>query len=328
MSRSYREPEYRRRLREEAQNEQHETGAKQRHRDYQKAIKRIIDAICAITKQRQRDKQDEPRQRRYDRLFQGGEILALVAAAIVGVVAIRVGTMDSKKQRGIMQGQLTEMQAASRKADDTIVALKTQAEIMRGQLNVSRDEFTATERPWISVDSIQPIGLYFIKNPTTRDPTNYYISALFHFSLTNSGRTPAIFTQPDLTIVMIPKTRVFNDVVDQVRAFCAAKRSAKFTANDDGTLAAPNNTVHPSSNTKIELDYINKMKTVDESGREFIEPVVGGCINYQFTFGEPQRHQTGFIYWLTGPRNGIYLDGVDVPGKDITLSEMAGAWAN
>ena len=92
------DPEYRRRAREKAEDDKRKTDSERRDGDTQDQIERIVDAIGTITKQRQRDKKDEDRQRFYDRLFQAGEIAALVAAAIVGLIAIYVGNSDSAKQ--------------------------------------------------------------------------------------------------------------------------------------------------------------------------------------------------------------------------------------
>ena len=66
------------------------------------------------------------------------------------------------------------------------------------------------------------------------------------------------------------------------------------------------------------------------SGREAILPYIGGCITYQFTFGEKRRHQTRFVYQLVGPGPGtlFFLDGGNIPIDKLSLIEQDGAWAD
>ena len=93
------------------------------------------------------------------------------------------------------------MRGASQQTDQTIAALKGQADIMRGQLEVSRDEFTATQRPWISLDSKPSISsLYFL------DDGN--ISFNVQFTVSNSGRTPAIHAFPYVDTVLMTKGNI------------------------------------------------------------------------------------------------------------------------
>jgi hypothetical protein len=88
-------------------------------------------------------------------------VFGLWLAAGVGATAILIGTHDAEQQRGVMKGQLETMQA----------------------------QFTATERPWISVDSIHiPAPLFFDANDE--------ITMLLQYRVANSGRTPAIYVMP------------------------------------------------------------------------------------------------------------------------------------
>src|SRR4051812_20261418 len=108
------EPEYRRRVRKQTEDEKEESNRKRWQGDNQKWVERILASIGAIYSQRERHKTDEDRQWRYERFFQAGEIFALVAAAVVGVVAIVIGTHDAKEQRTIMGGQLTLVETDQR----------------------------------------------------------------------------------------------------------------------------------------------------------------------------------------------------------------------
>ena len=112
--------------------------------------------------------------------IQGFLALALLSVAIVQAAIYFT-------QAGIMRDQLTEMRGASRQTDQTIAALKGQADIMRGQLEVSRDEFNATQRPWISIDFVRISSpLFFLDSGD--------IGLSLQYSMTNSGRTPGNVT--------------------------------------------------------------------------------------------------------------------------------------
>jgi hypothetical protein len=69
--------------------------------------------------------------------------------------------------------------------------------------------------------------------------------------------------------------------------------------------------------------------TLNVRGREAISLYIGTCVNYEFTFGERERHQTGFIYQLGGPETFIFLDSKNSIAVDkLWLAEMDGGWAN
>jgi hypothetical protein len=107
-----REPEYRRRIREETENKKRQTDQAEQG----KRIDRLVTAISALEQQQERHRQEDNSQHRRDRLWQRAEVIALAAAAVVGVVAIVVGNADSRHQQKLMRGQLNAMQNAERPA--------------------------------------------------------------------------------------------------------------------------------------------------------------------------------------------------------------------
>ena len=98
-----REPEYRGRIRKQAQNHERQTRRERDQADQRKGIERLIAAIGSITQQQQRSHDESERQRHNDRLWERGGVVALVVAAVVGATAIYVGNSDSAKQRRVMQ---------------------------------------------------------------------------------------------------------------------------------------------------------------------------------------------------------------------------------
>ena len=199
--------------------------------------------------------------------------MGLWFAGFVGIAAIWFGTHDASEQRGVTQGQL----------------------------NVMQSEFTATQRPWISVDSMKISSPLFFN-------ANGDITLSVHFSLTNSGRTPGIFVYPNVTFVLMTMTTgQLSTIIGKTREHCESKRLGKFSPMESGILVPPGkNITHPFHfGITITSDDIKRGKDVVR-GREAILPYIGGCINYQFTFGERQRHQTGFVYELLGPDTFIF----------------------
>lgn len=98
MGRRYNEPEYRRRIRQKAIDEDDDAKNDKRRREEGERVQEQIAAIRAIHDQQRAAQQEEPRQRLYDRLLHGLEIIALLVAAGVGIAAIRVSSHDARKQ--------------------------------------------------------------------------------------------------------------------------------------------------------------------------------------------------------------------------------------
>src|SRR5260370_1462788 len=152
-----------------------------------------------------------------------------------------------------------------------------------------RDEFTATERPWVSNDAKLTISSPLFHN------RNGDISLSLHFQFRNSGKTLAIFVAPDITVVLSTTGSLYQ-IISGVREYCENSRRTKISPSESGILVPPERSVpYPAHNgVTINRDYISAGKLVYE-GKDIILPYIGGCINYQFTFGERSRHQTRFI---------------------------------
>jgi hypothetical protein len=97
------EPKYRRRIRQQAENQKREAESEKRHRENRDAIDGIVREISAIKSQTQADNYEHDRRWKCERRLQIGEIFALVAAAVVGVIAICVGNLDASRQRHLTE---------------------------------------------------------------------------------------------------------------------------------------------------------------------------------------------------------------------------------
>src|SRR5437762_2411813 len=103
------EPEYRRRIRKKAAQDQKNAEAKKREAADKSRVEELAAAIHRIPEQlRHSHDQDSPQDER-EHWWNKWGVIGLWAAAAVGVIAVVVASCDSHKQRGIMIGQLEEM---------------------------------------------------------------------------------------------------------------------------------------------------------------------------------------------------------------------------
>lgn len=113
MPRAYREPEYRRRIRQQTEHDQN-CADDERDRSAKSAdIHEIVLAIKAIDEKYDRETHKEHTRKKWDRLWEVLGVVGLWLAAAVGISAIIYGTRDANEQRGIMQGQLNQMKSAA-----------------------------------------------------------------------------------------------------------------------------------------------------------------------------------------------------------------------
>jgi len=250
--------------------------------------------------------------------------LGTAALAIFSLVTLLVTHADTrrliKEARIASKQQHTDTLTALNKTDAQIAALQEQAKTMSNQLNLSRDEFAATQRPWISIDSMKPVApLSFVNGGSD-------LVGTLNFVLTNSGRTLAVHVFPWVNPVLMTTFNMY-DIMSKTTAFCEASRPSQFLG---GILAPPNKTVtYPGS-----MSYQISRKDIGAGtliigGREAIKIYIGGCIGYEFTFGERRRHQTGFIYEMGGPEDFIFIDNnTNIPANNLWLVERDGGWAD
>ena len=167
------EPEYRRRIREKAEENKREAQEKEREAANENQSEKISAAIIRIEQQlaayQHENGTNDKNERRWRRL----EVLGLWAAAAVGLIAIIVASCDSHEQRNVMteqQGTMTKQQ----------VAMEEQLKIAHRQLDVMRND----QRPWISIENMNIINTLTINQ--------HSMSTKLSYVLKNYGKTPAL----------------------------------------------------------------------------------------------------------------------------------------
>jgi hypothetical protein len=179
------------------------------------------------------------------------------------------------------------------------------------QIRLARDDFDATHRPWVSVKiAIGPRGIYFDDNGM-----NLHLI----FVCKNGGTTPAI----SVWVAAEPYLdRQDRQELEEQRRVCESIRKRPYHPRAPGKTIFPGdeeifNTVY----TFIGKDDLEKQAREDHG---FVHPIVVGCVDYMFTFGERIHHQTGFIYHvhkIKSPTLGRFAikleDGNTGPGNLI-----------
>ena len=190
------------------------------------------------------------------------EVIGLWLAAGVGLLAVIVASLDARGQRGVMQGQLNEMQAE--------------------------------QRPWLRVD-VTP-GDFVVLDPpgTVAYPTIVFNP---HFIITNVGKSPAFnallsFTGCSDVVSRDDPYRAQAEICELIARQPSAERH-------DGRIMFPgdhfNEELGPA---KQEIAFMgpNFAKGLIKKDQEWpMHFKVIGCVDY--LFGAPhEHHQTGFIY--------------------------------
>jgi hypothetical protein len=119
------------------------------------------------------------RRRAYDQTPHEAPLVRVTKWLVVATIALAVAAFLGF---GVAILQWRAMSSTDEKTGQNVATLQEQASTMKGQLDVMRDEFTATNRPWISLDSKPEITAPLIFGD------NGNINTSVHFSLINSGR--------------------------------------------------------------------------------------------------------------------------------------------
>ncbi len=202
-----------------------------------------------------------------------------------------------------------------------VVAVATLNAIQQ-QVDAMHDDFVATNRPWVTVASLNLVNQLLLGLPKGN------VEMIIRWELINTGRTPAFSVVPNF--FGLAETRGSDlDARKTIREKCEEARVAPFSPFATGVLLTPGKTFKSTENIAVSIPktIIDKAKS-SRNGRDFIVPLIGGCITYQFVFGEQQRHETGFLYWIYGPDTMIYLDGGNIDADKLNLVERGGGWAD
>jgi hypothetical protein len=113
VPRSYREPEYRRRVRERTAQQERDTATEKREAAEKDYREKLTAAVHRVEQELNRSNDEADPQKKRIRCWEKSGVIGLWAAAAVGVGAVWFGTYDASQQRGVTQRQLTEMQTDS-----------------------------------------------------------------------------------------------------------------------------------------------------------------------------------------------------------------------
>ena len=247
------------------------------------------------------------------RFFTDARMTDVLLAAFTGYLAwvtrgLWTSTKGLEKEAGEQHATLRDSvriateasRAAARSADAALVANQ-----------VSRDAMIADQRPWVSVEIELVSGLTWNENGA---------SVTFKFILSNSGRTPALFTRVDAKFY---SHWGFGVAADQ-RAF-AAQHSTRRGEFLNSTIF-PGQTLPLSISFSIPDDEIARaaanLTTDNPELAGWASPHLIGCASYESVLGGP-RHQSGFTAEL---RRGVPLNpgGVVISRAlgDIPIHEL------
>jgi hypothetical protein len=154
--------------------------------------------------------------------------------------------------------------------------------------DVAKDTLIATQRPWVFVKlQLGQRGLFFNMNEANLDLV---------FLLKNTGNSPAVAVR----IEGSPRIDItINDRIIELEQICSIALNRTPHPQDWGYTIFPGDTLTlPFTYTFADKEMLDKI--VNEE-RGFIDPIVIGCVDYLFTFGELIHHQSRFVYTVDYP---------------------------
>lgn len=126
MKRPYGEPEYRRRIREETENNKRQAERVEGDTERDKQVEKLIVSISEIKHQLEQGAADDKSYRKGERRRHLWEIAMLATAAAVGLIAILVSSYDSHEQRTVMADQVSAMRAQIAIMEDDSAARRSE----------------------------------------------------------------------------------------------------------------------------------------------------------------------------------------------------------
>jgi hypothetical protein len=249
------------------------------------------------------DARERDDKRWNDRATLGIALFTLLILAIQTIVfgrqAIRLRqTIEAMKKIGADQSK--DMQGWIAVADKSAEAAKKAADAAIESNKLSRDLSVAENRPWLSVNIIiGPRGLYFNENGANLD---------LIFIIKNIGKTPAV----SANIVGHPSIDIgINERIIALEKICEEERKRRPDARSMGY------TVFPDEQITLDFTYPfankDRLEISIEKEHGFIMPIIIGCVDYLFSFGGPDHHQSRFIYDLDYP----------IPGGEMRAIQLA-----
>lgn len=195
---------------------------------------------------------------------------------------------------------------------------RMQTKLTKDTLDLARDDFAATHRPWISTElKVDENGIHFDETGT------FYIH--LNTICRNVGATPA----KKVSVVVRPHVLEGNPdkMGDAARLKQVLKAQEELSADirsgdcifqqDVGRVVFPGQQFEES----VDNGFFDKQwLKVLSKGSDTLPPFyIIGIVSYVFTFGDGAQHQTGFAYEI-----GKMVPGVAGPIQRITIGEELG----
>jgi hypothetical protein len=226
----------------------------------------------------------------------------------------------------------------------TFIALMIYAGITFGQLrqqitatsaaqqsaDTAKETLIVTERPWITVEEMQPDdpGVSFNKDGSFSMNAKFRVKNIGHSVATD------IYLSPQTMAPVWGGQQMFFEPVDRQTKYCDDFRKQKFDRRWVKTLFPGDDTWFYMG---INIDKAEMKKAFAANTKAFhqpprgIAPIVYGCVNYQFKFSD-EVHQTRFIFTIsqrdpTGriqPRPNSALEiplGDNLPASEVVIQK-------
>jgi hypothetical protein len=262
--------------------------------------KDVINSIKSVVQELQRQNDEANPRNIRERRLRMAEVIGLWLAAGIGLVAVIVASLDARGQRGVMQGQLNEMQAE--------------------------------QRPWLRVDATP--GDFVVLDPpgTVAYPTIVFNP---HFIITNVGKSSAFNALLSFTGWSDVVSR--DDPHRAQAKICELLARQPTAERHDGRIMFPGDHFNEElGSAKQNVGFMGPdfAKGLIKKNQEWpMHLKVIGCVD--FLFGSPpEHHQTGFIYDVyrvegiearAGPFHGseflnpTFDASKSVPAADVTM---------
>lgn len=192
--------------------------------------------------------------------------------------------------------------------------------ITRDSIDIARDDFNATHRPWIPITKASLyIGLNWAQG-----------NAITGVQITckNTGNSPA--QRVSLAVAIFPFL-TNDDIPGELIKLQKAHHTSTPRALIEHTLFPGTGELEfPRVLLISEAEIANLKDYVGNQAKEMI-PVIVGSIEYYFSFGERTPHYTPFVFhlWLTDSvgvtRKAVQLDGKNVDARDMILVPLINA---
>lgn len=262
----HREPEYRRRRRKEAEENQRYADREWDEATENTQVEKIVIAVEGIIQKLESAEDKKSPKNKDERRWKRREVCGLWAAAAVGLIAIVVGNVDAHRQRDTMQAQLDEM----------------------------RDE----QRPWVYVEGVPEIyyGIEIFPQQGARINLRFFLQ--------NSGHIPALETR--IALRFINNANGWPLDQDGEQRLACNTIGHKDTYTSGAVTAFPGRAHEVDTYVlmdwrQVEIAATGTMPPNWQYSRNApgnLSPFIVGCVQYRFTSGG-SWHVTPIDYYVT-----------------------------